>query len=440
MNLKLCKKHPTKIARYRCFLCKTIICSECRINLAHHYFCSYKCYFIFTIKGLPKQLKHQQIRILFAIQLILFLLILWQMTISTNRDSAQNYQPADKNLQTLQILPAIRSYLNRYEHYYEKSELKKLGTLSEHHHNLKIPMKKGWLVNIWRNDEPVISEWAETDEEHLFSIPLDYGNNLIRLMVLNNRQEMVHGDQFSITYKNEQVELLRNSIEQGNQNNRRIALTFDAGSDSAHTNEILDILASHNLFCTMFLTGNFIKRYPYLVKRMVDKGHEIANHTFNHPHLTTYRSNQQHDLLPGINRQFIHEQLTKTDSIFYQVTGQHLKPYWRAPFGEYNTEILTWAAEAGFLHIRWTGAFDTHDWVIDEESDLYHTPEQLYKQIMQAEEDRPNGLNGVIVLMHLGSKRNENHVYEVLPRLIQTIKEKGYVPGCISDLLKEHTL
>jgi peptidoglycan/xylan/chitin deacetylase (PgdA/CDA1 family) len=178
-----------------------------------------------------------------------------------------------------------------------------------------------------------------------------------------------------------------------------------------------------------------MEMHPGLVKEMVNHGHEIANHTYNHPHLTSFSDDYRHELLPGITREFLHTQLFKTDSIYHEITSQHLKPFWRAPFGEYNQKILTWAAEIGYLHIRWTGAFDTNDWVTDQESDLYMTPDEIFTRIMQAEEKRPFGLNGVIVLMHLGSQRDGDHIFEVLPKLIQTIRDKGYILGCVSDLL-----
>jgi peptidoglycan/xylan/chitin deacetylase (PgdA/CDA1 family) len=174
---------------------------------------------------------------------------------------------------------------------------------------------------------------------------------------------------------------------------------------------------------------------PELVMEMVDAGHEIANHTYSHPHLTTFEQNFKHQLLPEINREFLHQQLLKADSVFYSISGQHLKPYWRAPFGEYNNQILTWAAETGYLHIHWTGSFDTHDWVTDESSQLYRSPEEIYDDIMAIEDQHPAGLNGVIMLMHLASNRDENHVYEILPKLIESVRQRGYALGKITDLL-----
>ena len=59
--------------------------------------------------------------------------------------------------------------------------------------------------------------------------------------------------------------------------------------------------------------------------------------------------------------------------------------YWRAPFGEYNKDILQWAAEIGYKHIRWSKNSDLADWVNDKESALYKTADEMYQQIIDCQ-------------------------------------------------------
>jgi peptidoglycan/xylan/chitin deacetylase (PgdA/CDA1 family) len=329
----------------------------------------------------------------------------------------------------------LKDFINDLSLDFEVLTAKSRGEKAEHQYLLELSLKRNSIVNIWRNNIPVITENVGQDGFRSFSIPLSYGDNSLKVLVINQSQKITMKQHYSVIYRNPMVELFRRSIERGNVDRKRLALTFDAGSDDSNTMEILKILEDHHLRCTLFLTGKFMERNPELVKEMIKAGHEIANHTYNHPHLTSYAENFQHQKLPHINRDFVHHQLIKTDSIFYSITGEHLKPYWRAPFGEYNNQILTWAAETGYLHIRWTGSFDTHDWVTDESSQLYRSPEEIYDDILTIEDEHPNGLNGVIVLMHLASNRNDNHVYKILPKLIETVRNKGYALGNISDLL-----
>jgi peptidoglycan/xylan/chitin deacetylase (PgdA/CDA1 family) len=306
---------------------------------------------------------------------------------------------------------------------------------TQNRYSFELSLQNNQIVNIWRNQQPVLSELSRQDGPATFTLPLEYGNNLLQILVLDQQQQVVQQQRFQIDYHSQTVDLFRRSIERGNPASKNIALTFDGGSDDNHTREILAILQEQQLKCTLFLTGKFMERHPELVKEIVNLGHEIGNHTYNHPHLTTYTTDHQQQLRPGITREFVQAQLLKTDSVFYALTGSKLKPYWRAPFGEYNQQILTWAAEAGYLHIHWTGSFDTHDWVTDETSDLYHTPEEIFNQVMELERENQDGLNGVIVLMHLGSQRLENHIFEILPRLIQEVRFRGYTFSNISGLL-----
>jgi peptidoglycan/xylan/chitin deacetylase (PgdA/CDA1 family) len=373
-----------------------------------------------------------QIRLLFAGQLFLTALVIFLFFHYQKNDQA--FPPRNTSAHPTNF-PAIRNYLKNYQADFWSVKSKLPEKKNFYQHTLLLPAKKNWLINIWNNSRPVITHVTKTDSTIPFTLPLDYGNNLIRVVVFNDEQNIAFHDQYSVEYRNSQVELLRYSIEEGSPAVKQLAITFDAGSDSSFTREILRMLDKLNVRSTLFLTGKFMLRHPELVREMVQAGHEIANHTYNHPHLTSFSENGKHHLTPGITRHFIHRQLIRTDSIFYHLTGQHLKPYWRAPFGEYNQQILLWAAEVGYLHIRWTGSFDTHDWVTDESSQIYRTPDEVFNKILQAEQERPNGLNGVIMLMHLGSQRNEDHMFTILPKLVRTIRNKGYMLGCISDLL-----
>ena len=144
-------------------------------------------------------------------------------------------------------------------------------------------------------------------------------------------------------------------------------------------------------------------------------------------------------MLAFVNREYIHRQLQMTDSIFSKITNSELIPYWRAPFGEYNRQILNWAAELGYRHIRWSPTFDTFDWVTDQSSKLFRTPDDIYRHFLETEQKK-EALNGVIVLMHLGSTRENGHVYEALTRLIPELKRRNYKLLKISQMLENKKL
>lgn len=229
-------------------------------------------------------------------------------------------------------------------------------------------------------------------------------------------------------------------ITRGNVMKNELSITFDGGSEATDTGAILNILRERNIKTTIFLTGEFIKRYPELVKKMDEDGHEIGNHTFTHPHLTTFEKNFRQETLPNVDREFLIKELKETARIFKELTGKDIISYWRAPYGEQNAEIRQWAYEAGFTHVGWTTDYkrkeslDTLDWVSNEESEFYHSADEIKERILNFDKEG-NGVSGGIVLMHLGTERKDSHAYTKLPEIIDTLTDRGYRIVKVTELL-----
>jgi len=233
----------------------------------------------------------------------------------------------------------------------------------------------------------------------------------------------------------------REDFTRGSRVISEIAFTFDGHGEANVTGEILDTLQARGVRATMFLGGQFVRLFPDLVRRMVAEGHEIANHTDMHPHLTTYASNHRHETLPGVTRELVISELRRAELSLRALTGRPMAPYWRAPYGEHNAEIRGWAAEAGYRHVGWTrGAgvaedLDTRDWVADTSSRIYRTRGEIARRILEFGRGRPRGLNGGIVLMHLATHRRTDRAHEVLPQLLRQLQDQGYRLVTISELL-----
>jgi len=118
------------------------------------------------------------------------------------------------------------------------------------------------------------------------------------MLVLLGRQDASSGDMSSL------------EVKRGRRGSKLIAITFDGGGNIGATCFILDILEEKGVTCTIFLTGRFIRNNPALVLEMVRDGHEIGNHTYSHPHLTTWSTNRRHDTHPGVTREFLHLQIS----------------------------------------------------------------------------------------------------------------------------------
>ena len=187
------------------------------------------------------------------------------------------------------------------------------------------------------------------------------------------------------------------NLTRGPGGQRRLLLSFDGGSNATVATEVLDILKVRGVRTTLFLTGTFIQKFPALVKRMAAEGHELGNHTMNHPH---FAPDMKRD--PRWTRERVQRELLEADAALLRLTGRPMDPYWRAPYGEHTAEIRRWAEEVGYRHVGWSEGADTLDWATPKDRRLYRSGEAIVKRL-EGRLDR-NG-DGLIVLMHLGSER-----------------------------------
>jgi peptidoglycan/xylan/chitin deacetylase (PgdA/CDA1 family) len=211
-------------------------------------------------------------------------------------------------------------------------------------------------------------------------------------------------------------------LTRGPEDRSDILVSFDAGSSDRGATEILDALSARGIRTTIFLTGEFVRRYPGIARRVAADGHEVGNHTDTHPHLTTYALDGRQITRPGVDRAFLAGELARTARLYREATGRSMAPLWRAPFGEHNPEIRRWAAEQGYWHVGWTGGrtgLDGLDWVTDPRSRSYQPADRLLARLVQHAE------NGGIVLLHLGSDREET-VASRISILFDGLKARGF--------------
>lgn len=225
-------------------------------------------------------------------------------------------------------------------------------------------------------------------------------------------------------------------FNRGPADRREVLVSFDAGSSDRGAREILDALRARRIRTTIFLTGEFIRRYPELTRRIAADGHEVGNHTDSHPHLTTYADDGRQATRPAVDRLFLARELGATARAYRETTGRDLAPIWRAPFGEHNAEIRRWAAEIGYWHVGWTGGragLDGLDWISDPRSRGYASSDRLIERLLERAE------NGGIVLLHLGSDR-EDPVSRRVADLLDGLTRRGFRLVRATDLLERQGL
>ncbi|CAG7627445.1 Peptidoglycan-N-acetylmuramic acid deacetylase PdaA [Paenibacillus solanacearum] len=184
----------------------------------------------------------------------------------------------------------------------------------------------------------------------------------------------------------------------GNTANKELYLTFDNGYENGFTPQILDVLKEKQVPAIFFVTGHYIKEQPELMKRMVNEGHLIGNHSWSHPDMSQISSAR------------IKEELDKVREGVAQVTGQQEMRYLRPPRGIFSERVLETSGKLGYTSVFWSIAY--RDWDTKEQKGA----DYAYRQVMQ--QMHP----GAVILLHSVSKDNA----EALGRIIDDAKKQGY--------------
>ncbi len=199
-----------------------------------------------------------------------------------------------------------------------------------------------------------------------------------------------------------------------------IALTFDVTFDRGDGETILNILAERDVRATFALTGVWAQDNPDLVRRMVDEGHDLMNHTWDHPSLTgEWTGSMIHDPTPPLGADEIIWQLHRTEDIVRDQVGVELRPYVRPPYGDYSDETQAAMADAGYTYnIMWT--VDTLGW--------YAHPVEVVTQ--RALDSAQPGAN---ILMHVGHGATDG---AALPGIIDGLRSMGYEFATVEEFVE----
>lgn len=189
-----------------------------------------------------------------------------------------------------------------------------------------------------------------------------------------------------------------------------IYLTFDAGYENGNTPAILDALKKHDVSATFFVVGNYLETSPELVKRMVEEGHIVGNHTYHHP-----------DMSKISDKQSFEKELKDLENLYTQVTGQTMKKYYRPPQGKYSENNLKMAQEMGYKTFFWSLAYV--DWIQDQQPTKEAAFDKLLKRIHP----------GAVVLLHSTSSTNA----QILDELLTKWEEMGYHFAPLSELAEK---
>jgi peptidoglycan-N-acetylmuramic acid deacetylase len=182
-----------------------------------------------------------------------------------------------------------------------------------------------------------------------------------------------------------------------NEDTDKITLTFDQGYENGYTAKILDTLKEKNVKAIFFLVQDYAERNPELVRRMIDEGHTIANHSVNHNSMPTLAPDTARGEIMGMH-DYIKENFGVEMTLF------------RPPMGEFSEQSLAVTSDCGYQTMLWSFAYA--DWDVDDQP----APTESLEKLKNAAHP------GAIYLLHSVSATNE----EILPNLIDEIRAEGF--------------
>ncbi len=451
---RFCFKHPSRIARRKCFECGRALCPQCQISLDHHLFCGDLCHKTYLQKNATATPTRNYGR--YAIYASLVVLAAGFVYFGLLADAfysggSQHQQPdlmtpslpidlekADDKADGINITRPING-MKSASQFVEVEGSAPANAVVAVYLNGSLVESTVARNTLYRFPKVMLTKHANVLQTRFYD---DDGSSNFSPAIMVLYQDSIKSD--SANWK-----FFQNSpdnISRGNINRKEIVLTFDGGSEANSAESILNALKKHNVRSTIFLTGEFIQKFPEMSRRIASE-HEVGNHTFSHDHLTTFATDSQQKTSPMLTREDLQMQLRKTDELFYLTTGKRMVPLWRAPYGEHNLEIRRWAAELGFVHVAWTSDpktrqnMDSLDWVPNSSYANYFPAMLIKDRILSFGHNEAAQTNGAIVLMHLGTQRQpEDRVDKWLPEIIQTFRQRGYELISASQLIDRQDL
>lgn len=192
-------------------------------------------------------------------------------------------------------------------------------------------------------------------------------------------------------------------------NKKEVALTFDDWASEAVVLEVLDILDDYHIQSTFYLKTKIIRENPNLARLLIERGHEVANHSHSHKDSTT------------LTPEALQKDLYKAHKIITEAIQEQPTLYFRPPFGRFDDETALAVAAMGYEAIAHYDV-SSYDWNAE------YTEEDVINRVMN------NVQPGSVIVMHIS---NDIHTPSVLPKVIEALLDEEYEFVLTSEWIEE---
>lgn len=232
--------------------------------------------------------------------------------------------------------------------------------------------------------------------------------------------------------------IFKGGIVRGPRDKKVMALEFTGGSFAEGGTIILDTLAKHGIKGSFFFTGDFLREPEFkgLIERIRDEGHYLGAHSDKHPLYATWENPPK---LQISKEEFNRDLDGNMAELARFGIGLEDAKFFVPPYEHYTQEISDWTAERGMILMNYTtGTRSNADYMQDDDP-KFVSSEDMVKSIFDYEEKDPDGMNGFILLTHVGAGpgRTRDKLFNHLDEIITELKRRGYSFKRVDELLSE---
>lgn len=227
------------------------------------------------------------------------------------------------------------------------------------------------------------------------------------------------------------------AVIRARRNHKRMALLFTGGSYGEGFSTVLDTLENHGIAGSFYLTGDFLREESNhdSIRRAIREGHVLGPHSDKHLLYCPWDDREK----TLVTREEFTDDLVANTRLLedFGVSAEAMR-WWIPPYEWYNREIARWSLDAGHPMFCYTPGTLSHADYTEDQAPNFRSNEVIWNSIIDFEAREPDGLNGFLMLIHVGAgPRRTEKFFNRLDDLINHLKSRGYTFGTVPELLED---
>src|SRR5688572_16840509 len=225
-------------------------------------------------------------------------------------------------------------------------------------------------------------------------------------------------------------------VTRGDTSKKQLALVFTGGDFGEGTGHVLDILARHKIKASFFFTGDYLRKpehAPHL-KRILADGHYLGPHSDSHPLYAPWEDRKKTLVTEEFFKNDLQQNIDDLRALG-ALRDKHKPVYFIPPYEWYNEDQSRWSREMNVFLFNFTpGSGSNRDWAPEDHKSFVPST-KIIADVLAYEQKDPHGLNGFLLLLHVGSQRKDK-TFLLLGELVTELKGRGYEFVRVDELLK----